>query len=192
MHHLGGNGGGLVGGQSLSAKSGSGNEVFDPCPGANQTSGGICPSYQYGDEEVSPTIGDFGGAVDPRSKDPSIDDIGGIGGGGYYGGTSYYYAFAGSGGSSFISGHLGCDAVEENTTIHHTGQSIHYSGLYFTQTRMINGSEIMPLPSSSEEGILYDSGYFRITILDKISIPHNYLIIHSEMLITLILTHYSS
>ncbi len=45
------------------------------------------------------------------------------------------------GGSSFISGHEGCDAIKEESTennIIHTGQSIHYSGLYFTNTLMID------------------------------------------------------
>ena len=64
-----------------------------------------------------------------------------IGGGGYYGGEGGYAANAG-GGSSFISGHEGCDAIKEESTennIIHTGQSIHYSGLYFTDTVMIDG-----------------------------------------------------
>ena len=64
-----------------------------------------------------------------------------VGGGGYYGGEGGYGANAG-GGSSFISGHNGCDAIKEESTennIIHTGQSIHYSGLYFTDTVMIDG-----------------------------------------------------
>jgi hypothetical protein len=49
----------------------------------------------------------------------------------------------GGGGSSFISGHEGCDAIDEQSTeqnIIHTGQSIHYSGYYFTNTLMIDGN----------------------------------------------------
>ena len=41
----------------------------------------------------------------------------------------------GADGSSFISGHNGCDAIKEESTennIIHTGQSVHYSELYFT------------------------------------------------------------
>lgn len=48
----------------------------------------------------------------------------------------------GSDGSSFISGHNGCDAIKEESTennIIHTGQSVHYSGMYFTDTVMIDG-----------------------------------------------------
>ena len=48
----------------------------------------------------------------------------------------------GTDGSSFISGHNGCDAIKEESTennIIHTGQSVHYSGMYFTDTVMIDG-----------------------------------------------------
>ena len=64
-----------------------------------------------------------------------------LGGGGYYAGNGGPGGNAG-GGSSFISGHGGCDAISEQSTednIIHTGQSIHYSGLYFTDTVMIDG-----------------------------------------------------
>lgn len=57
-------------------------------------------------------------------------------GSGYYGGTGSAYAGGGSG-SSFISGHSGCDAIDINGI--HTGKSIHYSGLYFTNTSMRSG-----------------------------------------------------
>ena len=68
------------------------------------------------------------------------------GGSGYYGGgtggdTSCNVS-SGAGGSSFISGHNGCNAIKEESTkdnIIHTGQSIHYSGLYFADTVMIDG-----------------------------------------------------
>uniref|UniRef100_UPI00203A3D3D glycine rich domain-containing protein n=1 Tax=Odoribacter lunatus TaxID=2941335 RepID=UPI00203A3D3D len=72
-------------------------------------------------------------------------------GSGYYGGGASdknylnmgnYTKSAGSG-SSFISGHTGCDAISASSTssnIIHTGQSIHYSGVYFTNTIMIDGA----------------------------------------------------
>lgn len=50
---------------------------------------------------------------------------------------------AGGGGSSFISGHDGCNAIKEESTqtnIIHTGNSIHYSGLYFHNTSIIDGA----------------------------------------------------
>ena len=63
------------------------------------------------------------------------------GGGGYYTGSGGSAANAG-GGSSFISGHDGCDAITEDSTeenIVHTGKPFHYSGLYFTDTQIIDG-----------------------------------------------------
>ena len=80
-----------------------------------------------------------------------INDYGGgyssSGGGGYYGGGHGVHPGStwsgGGGGSSYISGHDGCDAIEEKSienNIIHTGQSIHYSGLYFTSTIMIDGA----------------------------------------------------
>ena len=48
-----------------------------------------------------------------------------------------------AGGSSFISGHAGCNAISESSTssnIIHTGQSIHYSNYKFEKTTMIDGA----------------------------------------------------
>lgn len=84
------------------------------------------------------------------------------------------------GGSSFISGHEGCDAIKEESTennIIHTGQSIHYSGLYFTNTLMIDGEgyrwtdkkeEQIGMPSHSDNSIIMgnsENGYARITLV---------------------------
>lgn len=63
------------------------------------------------------------------------------GGAGYYGGGNGY-ATGGSGGSSFISGYDGCDAVDQNGN--HTGQSVHYSGIKFSNSNMISGDLSMP------------------------------------------------
>ena len=74
----------------------------------------------------------------------------GGGGGGYYGGRYHPYASVAqvtnngpaSGGSSFISGHTGCNAIAESSTsnnITHTGQPNHYSGYVFTNTSMSRG-----------------------------------------------------
>ena len=101
------------------------------------------------------------------------------GGGWYYGGYSDTWT-GGAGGSSFISGHNGCDAIKEESTeddIVHTGQSIHYSGLYFTNTLMIDGEgyrwtdkeeEQIGMPSHSDNSIIMGNsgnGYARITIV---------------------------
>ena len=75
------------------------------------------------------------------------------GGGGYYAGCDSGHA-GGSGGSSFISGHSGCDAITESSTenaIVHTGQPNHYSGLIFTDTQMIDGAHPMPSPYGGTE-----------------------------------------
>ena len=102
-----------------------------------------------------------------------------IGGGGYYAGNPGYGANAG-GGSSFISGHNGCDAIKEESTednIIHTGQSIHYSGLYFTNTVMIDGEGYkwtdkkegyVGMPSHSDNSTITGNsgnGYARITLV---------------------------
>ena len=94
-------------------------------------------------------------------------DNGAYGGGGYYGGTSYQYAFAGSGGSSFISGYEGCKSVKEQTeSIEHTNTSYHYSGIVFTDTKMIRGNATMPVPYDvTSEGIHSEEGAFRLTLL---------------------------
>jgi len=69
------------------------------------------------------------------------------GGNGYYAGGNGAHGGGtigtGAGGSSFISGHNGCDAITSTSTsssITHTGQSIHYSGYTFTNTVMIDGA----------------------------------------------------
>ena len=102
-----------------------------------------------------------------------------IGGGGYYAGNPGYGANSG-GGSSFISGHNGCDAIKEESTednIIHTGQSIHYSGLYFADTVMIDGEgyrwtdkkeEYVGMPSHLDNSIITGNtgnGYARITLI---------------------------
>jgi len=88
--------------------------------GAGQTGG-----YAFG----------YGGAGVNNSK-----FTGGPGGGGsgYYGGSGGQTNGAvGFGGSSFISGYAGCDAVDVNGS--HTGQPVHYSGLQFYDTSMQAG-----------------------------------------------------
>jgi len=62
--------------------------------------------------------------------------------GGYYGGGSGSYnnsvVGSGAGGSSFISGYLGCDAIDVSGI--HTGGCIHYSGNVFISPEMIGGN----------------------------------------------------
>lgn len=109
-------------------------------------------------------------------------DGGGSGGSGYYGGAGGVVQ-SGAGGSSFISGHNGCDAIDKSSTsdnIKHTGQSIHYSGLKFTDTVMIDGagckwtteitSDCSGMPTHDGKSTMTGNtgnGYAKITYLGK-------------------------
>ena len=166
---IGGNGGELTGGESTSASDPSKTQVYkEKCQGATQISGSKCSTLTFENIKFSPFTGEFGSAGKTEPYDYNgNDDYGGFGGGGYYGGTSYQFAFAGSGGSSFISGHAGCNAVGNQTeSIKHTNQPNHYSGFVFTNTEMISGGNEMPLPNDpTKRGIHYGNGAFRITLL---------------------------
>ena len=97
------------------------------------------------------------------------------GGGGYYGGAGGTNnpivdgldhasggEIGGSGGSSFISGYSGCDAIAESSTednIIHTGQPNHYSGKVFTNPIMIAGNASMPKPKGGIETGHSGDGY---------------------------------
>ena len=81
-------------------------------------------------------------------------------GGGYYGGyatvkdESNVVGIRGTGGSSFISGYTGCNAISESSTednIIHTGQPNHYSGKVFANSVMIAGDSTIPSPSGGTE-----------------------------------------
>ena len=109
--------------------------------GASQTSG-----YKFG-------IGQDGGRAG--------------GGGGYYGGCSHVnegglIGLRGSGGSSFISGYLGCNAISSESTednIIHTDQPNHYSGKIFSNSVMIAGNAMMPKPKGGTEPGHSGDGY---------------------------------
>ena len=99
---------------------------------ASQTSGGKAVN-----STATTAYGSFGIGGNGISTDG-----GSGGGGGYYGGGGSNVCSGGAGGSSFISGHDGCDAISDDSTstsIVHTGQSNHYSGIVFTNTIMIDG-----------------------------------------------------
>ena len=93
-------------------------------PNVTQTSGG---AFGYGTDGIE-----------------SVHGAGG-GGGGYYGGYTYNinsYSGRAPGGSSFISGYEGCNAVNSSGT--HTGSPIHYSNLKFLNGVMAGGNDLMP------------------------------------------------
>ena len=95
------------------------------------------------------------------------------GGSGWYGGGSSGVVTAlvgtGAGGSSFISGHVGCVAIKaKNDRSPKTGSAeeicVHYSGKVFSATEMIDGVHSMPKPdgTGNETGHTGD-GFCRIT-----------------------------
>ena len=154
--HLAGTGmnaGGLVGEDASS--------YYGIAKGGNQTSGGITEYVFY--------KGSFGLA----GSTTSTKDWGAIGGGGYYGGTSINSAGASAGGSSFISGYEGCDAIFENSTednIFHSHQPIHYSRFVFFKSNMFGGKDEMPQPTGCNKIGHTGHGVAKITplfILDK-------------------------
>jgi hypothetical protein len=130
--------------------------------GGTQISGGKAGSFKWAHEP--PTDGTFGQGGDGNS------DYGGGGGGGYYGGggsgVSLGARGGAGGGSSFISGHAGCNAISSSSTstnIVHTGQPNHYSGYVFTNTVMKAGNESMPSPTGGTETGHSGNGYCKIT-----------------------------
>ena len=108
------------------------------------------------------------------------------GGGGYYGGTTSTtgYGGPGTGGTSYISGHIGAVAVESadsntpvtvNDTLCANGTtellcSLHYSGKKFVDTVMIEGNNQMPTPFYTGNSIGRDgNGVVKITFLGDAS-----------------------
>ena len=145
------NAGGLIGEDGVSLNGGRISS------GANQTSGGSVTNNNY----IKGTFGLAG-------YTNHTGNWGSFGGGGYYGGTSINVDGAAGGGSSFISGYLGCDAIYENSTednIFHSHQPIHYSGFEFFHTDMKGGKERMPNPTGEPTIGHEGDGVARITPL---------------------------
>jgi len=157
--------------------------------GGNQINGGEQP-IKHDCAQTNGETGKFGiGGTGGISKNSASHGGGAGGGAGYYGGSGgsglCNGVFGAGGGSSFISGHNGCDAISEQSTednIIHTGQSIHYSGLYFTETEMIDGAGYkwtdhkledlgsIGMPTHSGIGTMTgnnDNGYAKITLVSK-------------------------
>lgn len=166
---IGGAGGGLIG-YSGNIRSGDYSHIHEVATGGSQTSYGVGSNLTCNSK--------FGHAVD------ACDKYGTGGVAGYYGGGSGLSTFAnvssGAGGSSFISGHNGCDAIKKESTednIIHTGESIHYSGLYFTNTVMIDGNgynwttekgNYLKMPSHVDNTTMtgnHGNGFARITMI---------------------------
>lgn len=143
---------GMPGG-SLSGFSGtnSGSDGIAATPGVQTSCGKAgtgCHSHGY--------KGIGFGIVEYQTRDGTIS-MGSAGNGYYSGGVGNHGTGSvgvGATGSCFISGYSGCDAIKESSTenaIVHTGQPIHYSGLVFTDTKMIDGQSPMPSPKGGKE-----------------------------------------
>ena len=157
----GGAGGALAGLPGSNHKNDSCTTNYDVSTGGTQTAGG------RGGQGWIDYFGSFG--IGGNSPNYLADwNYGSGGGGGYYGGgagnSSYGVVGSGSGGSSFISGYPGCDAID--STGKHTNQPNHYSGQVFTNTTMIDGTGSMSNPRGTDMTVGNPShGYAKITIL---------------------------
>ena len=131
--------------------------------------GGALSSFEYQNTYDGPETNAAQRASQTSGYKFGIGQDGGRagGGGGYYGGCSHVnegglVGLRGSGGSSFISGYIGCDAISESSTednIIHTGQPNHYSGKVFTNAVMIDGGSVMPKPKGGTETGHLGNGY---------------------------------
>ena len=152
---IAGGGGGLTGGSGTSSDSTYNNSSYLPI-GSNQTGVG----FTYGTTDRQ---GGFGYAIQSNTS-----GWGGGGGGGYYGGSNGH-GTTGAGGSSFISGHTGCVAVvSSSSTTARVGTdsatcttgttdnlcSVHYSGISFKNTLMIDASGYSWLYAKSDKIIM--------------------------------------
>ena len=167
-HYLEGSNGGNAGGMSGGNGFFSMGEQLYPysiATGATQTLGGI--GAKGGINGYDGTFGCGGNYCGVQFSDGYF---GSGGGSGYYGGgagsVNHYVVGTGAGGSSFISGYVGCDAISSESTegnIIHTGQPNHYSGYVFTNSVMIDGGSVMPSPSGGTEIGHEGNGYCIIT-----------------------------
>ena len=144
--------------------------------------GGGLHGYTYNNATFpgEQTKGNFGHGSDGINISQVYGGSIGGAGGGYYGGTSIsidtiddiYYEVGGSGGSSYVSGYDGCNSVSAFplNEINHTNQSLHYSGLYFQDIKMISGMESMSDPFGIAETGHSGNGAISITFLKELSI----------------------
>jgi len=172
-YYTGGSGGGLTGSLGVGKYDGSNSQVETTA--GTQIAGGDSIYASNSSLGTSNRKGLFGYAVQAHSY-----GYGGGGGSGYYAGATSW-GRGGSGGSSFISGHAGCNAILASSTksnIVHSGQDIHYSGNYFTDTVMIDGDgykwttkkgTYTGMPSQNGTEIITGNsgnGYAKITLIE--------------------------
>lgn len=92
--------------------------------------------------------------------------------GGYYGGgVTTSGAYTTSGGSSFISGYVGCNSIASSTDRTQTDGTDHYSGKIFTDGIMKAGNEEMPAARGEGTSIgNTESGYAKISVISNITL----------------------
>lgn len=146
--------------------------------GATQTAGGK-PGEKFSGgvdpTETSSMTGKFGIGGYSTTANGRYTYASSGGGGGYYGGGHGNHpgnSWSGAGGgSSFISGYYGCDAIAESSTeskIVHTGKPIHYSGKIFYNAIMIDGAGSMPsYDGSTKMTGNAGNGYAKISLLNS-------------------------
>lgn len=162
-------GGGLIGETGVSAKSYESASYANT--GGTQIKGGNNPHYNNDNRY----IGYFGYAA----LTDYDGGYGGGGGGGWYGGSKGF-GRGGAGGSSFISGHPGCNAVNPSTGAHlgasttmtingkeyrfisGTTQMIDGSGKQWTTASQTTGGTTVGIPAKPETT---NHGYCRITYI---------------------------
>ena len=157
---IGGEGGTLIGGNSTTSESSYTSSTYNTTGG---TQIGAGASYQ------STRGGGFG-----YGKQSNTNGYGGGGGGGYYGGSTGH-GRTGAGGSSYISGYVGCIAIKSATditpkvtTYSKIEDSYHYSGKIFKQSVMIAGNASMP--THDGQGTMTGNsgnGYAKITYIGE-------------------------
>ena len=104
--------------------------------------GGTIEGYSYDSSKIATQTS--GNAFGIGGNGGNHTYSGGSGaGGGYYGGFGgpggYDIKTIGGSGSSYISGHSGCNSVKSVNDGTHTGNSVHYSNLKFENTIMQSG-----------------------------------------------------
>ena len=102
------------------------------------------------------------------------------GGGGYYGGVTGRVdsetfnngcLIVSSSGSSFVSGFDGCIAIKESddNKIEASNSNIHYSGAYFSKSKILSGDKDIPSPTGITETGHSGDGFVRITFIQNIA-----------------------
>ena len=164
----GGYGGALIGGNGTSINhtnpSTGGSFGYNNSFGATQTAGGYMNYYLYNTTSNTFEFNSTGVTGHFGYCDGSVQTGGG---GGYYAGGNAAHC-GGSGGSSFISGYTGCNAIKATSTstaIEHSNTPNHYSGYVFTNSTMIAGNTSMPAPGGGNETGHTGNGYARITFV---------------------------